>query len=257
MKKKILSLIFAIFMIVPCCFALTACGGGKQSKDALFLDGGSSIQLDQSWRENEIISSLPDWQKMLLQNGYKLNIIEELGFYLESEVPDDLIFNETLTTAYDSLLENSKKKNLVKVYVSEDNIKIGFASEQKIQAPQNCELLFANVWKYAYDVDSDCWVNLKVLNLSNFYTDNVTTMQRMFYTSYNLKTLNLTNFNTSKVTDMRAMFANCWGLTELDLSNFSLEKVEKSDWMLDIGDDSKLSKLILPSNWGTTSSLRV
>lgn len=258
MKKKILSLIFAIFMIVPCCFALTACGGGeKQSKDALFLDGGSWSQLNESLIEGEIVDGLPGWQKLLVQNGYNLSIIKELGFYLESEVPKDLNFNENLTTAYDSLLGNKKKKNLVKVYTSIDDTKIGFASEQKIQAPQNSEMLFANIWKYAVDAKSDCYVDLEVLNLSNFYTDNVTNMCAMFFDCYSLKTLNLKTFNTSNVTNMSMMFVYCWDLTELDLSNFSLENVTNSYLMLDLSNESEISELLLPLNWGNVSSLEI
>ena len=67
--------------------------------------------------------------------------------------------------------------------------------------------------------------NLTSLNLSNFDTSKVTDMYGMFYNMYNLTSLNLSNFDTSKVTDMGAMFAGMLNLTSLNLSNFDTSKV--------------------------------
>ena len=51
--------------------------------------------------------------------------------------------------------------------------------------------------------------SLKELNLSNFYTNNVTDMGNMFRECSSLKELNLSNFNTDNVTDMVFMFDGC------------------------------------------------
>ena len=51
--------------------------------------------------------------------------------------------------------------------------------------------------------------SLKELNLTNFNTDNVTSMWQMFSGCSSLKELNLTNFTTNKVKDMRSMFSEC------------------------------------------------
>ena len=67
--------------------------------------------------------------------------------------------------------------------------------------------------------------NLTSLNLSNFDTSKVTDMYGMFYNMYNLTSLNLSNFDTSKVTDMGVMFAGMLILTSLNLSNFDTSKV--------------------------------
>ena len=40
--------------------------------------------------------------------------------------------------------------------------------------------------------------SIEELNISNFITDNVTNMQKMFYKCILLKKLNLSNFNTTK-----------------------------------------------------------
>ncbi len=62
--------------------------------------------------------------------------------------------------------------------------------------------------------------NLKTLVLTNFKTDTLTSMRRMFYGCSSLTSLDLSSFNTSKVTDMASMFYGCSGLISLNLSNF-------------------------------------
>jgi surface protein len=64
----------------------------------------------------------------------------------------------------------------------------------------------------------DCY-DLISVDLSNIYTDNVTSMKRMFSYCNNLNYLNLGNgFDVSSVTDMSYMFDNCESLKELDLN---------------------------------------
>ena len=63
------------------------------------------------------------------------------------------------------------------------------------------------------------------LDLSNFDTSGVTNMYRMFINCYGLTELNISNFNTSNVTNMSGMFSSCSGLTELNISNFNTSDV--------------------------------
>ena len=65
----------------------------------------------------------------------------------------------------------------------------------------------------------DC-LALSELNLTNFFTDNVTDMSGMFVGCISLQELNLSNFNTNNVKDMSFMFWRCWFLTKLNISNF-------------------------------------
>ena len=51
--------------------------------------------------------------------------------------------------------------------------------------------------------------SLKELNLSNFNTNKVTLMIRMFYGCSSLKELNISNFNTNKVNNIDGMFFGC------------------------------------------------
>ena len=61
------------------------------------------------------------------------------------------------------------------------------------------------------------------IDLSNFYTNNITNMDGMF-ASTKSKLLDLSSFDTSKVTDMKDMFRESWA-TVLDLSNFDTSNV--------------------------------
>ena len=64
--------------------------------------------------------------------------------------------------------------------------------------------------------------SLTSLNLSNFNTTNVKSMNGMFYNYYCLTSLNLSNFNTNNVKSMSCMFYGCSSLTSLNLSNFNI-----------------------------------
>ena len=55
---------------------------------------------------------------------------------------------------------------------------------------------------------SSCYY-LTNINLSNFNTQNVTTMSYMFYDCKSLTNINLSNFNTQNVKDMLFMFSHC------------------------------------------------
>ena len=48
--------------------------------------------------------------------------------------------------------------------------------------------------------------SLTNINLSNFNTNNVTSISYMFSNCSSLTSLNLSNFNTNNVTDMNSMF---------------------------------------------------
>ena len=61
--------------------------------------------------------------------------------------------------------------------------------------------------------------SLKVLNLNNFNTNNVTDMSSMFNGCSSLKELNLNNFNTNNVTNMSYMFSKCTDELKLKLKS--------------------------------------
>ena len=58
----------------------------------------------------------------------------------------------------------------------------------------------------------------------------------MFRNCYSLTQLDVSNFNTSKVTSMNAMFSGCSGLTSLDLSSFNTSKITSTIEMICMED---------------------
>ena len=67
---------------------------------------------------------------------------------------------------------------------------------------------------------------LKIIKgIENLHTDEVTTMNHMFYGCHALTGLNVSGFNTTNVTDMSSMFNGCSALTELDVSKFDATSV--------------------------------
>lgn len=62
-------------------------------------------------------------------------------------------------------------------------------------------------------------------NMKNFDTSNVTMMQGMFENCTSLKTIDVSNFNTSKVITMNSMFSGT-GLTNLDMSQLDMGEIQ-------------------------------
>ena len=94
------------------------------------------------------------------------------------------------------------------------------------------------------------------VNIANFNTANVTTMNSMFM-YLPITSIDLSNFNTSNVTSMSSMFYSCSNLTEIDLSGFdtancksmsnmfygctSLESLDLSEFTTNSSWDQKLN----------------
>ena len=66
---------------------------------------------------------------------------------------------------------------------------------------------------------------LKIIDLNNFDTANVTDMSFMFSKCHKLKEIKgINNLKTSEVTNMSLMFGECFELEYLDLTNFDTSK---------------------------------
>lgn len=81
-------------------------------------------------------------------------------------------------------------------------------------APTTCRYMFY-----------ECTNLKKINNIENLHMENSTSMYYMFYNCKNLETLNVSNFETSKVNTMQCAFAHCESLQSLDLSNFNTQNV--------------------------------
>ena len=100
-----------------------------------------------------------------------------------------------------------------------------------------------------YKMFSDC-KKVKVLDLSNFDTSNVTDMISMFLHCSSLVELNLQGFVTNNVSDMASMFNGCKALKHLDLSGFDTSNVSDMACMFCGCESLSLKELDL-SNFNT------
>ena len=101
------------------------------------------------------------------------------------------------------------------------------------------------------DMDSmfqDC-NNLVNLNIRYFDTSNVTNMYDMFLRCSSLTSLYLSGFDTSNVKNMINMFLGCSSLTSLDLSNFDTSKVTDMTGLF--SGCTNLSKIYFPKKFGS------
>lgn len=93
--------------------------------------------------------------------------------------------------------------------------------------------------------------------LSNFNTSHVADMSYMFYRCSRLEQIgDLSNWNVSKVTNMSSMFSSCYELQQIgDLSNWNVSKVTKMDRMF--ANCKKLISLGNLSNWDVNNVLSI
>ena len=67
--------------------------------------------------------------------------------------------------------------------------------------------------------------NLTFFNMSSFNTENVISMKNLFKSCSSLTSIDFSIINTKNLVDMEGMFDGCSSLISLDLSNFNTEKV--------------------------------
>lgn len=91
---------------------------------------------------------------------------------------------------------------------------------------------------------------LNKINVSNWDTKSVTSMENMFYGCKQLTQLDVSNWDTSSVGSMAGMFHTCIQLTQLDVSKWVTSKVANMGYMF--YSCSQLTRLDL-SNWDTSS----
>ena len=82
------------------------------------------------------------------------------------------------------------------------------------------------------------YLDVEIINVSSFNTENVETMNGMFAYSKATEIKGLENFDTSNVEDMRMMFKNS-NVDKLDLSSFNLSNIKTIIVCSEINDNDK------------------
>ena len=99
----------------------------------------------------------------------------------------------------------------------------------------------------------NCTELATINGISNLNTENVTTMNSMFYLCSSLTELDLTGFNTENVTSTYYMFCSCTALTELDLSAFNTAKLTDARWMFSGCKNLVTIYAATDANWNTAT----
>ena len=167
--------------------------------------GTFDIQLDYSTVTG--LEALDDDTKSTIQSN---TTAEQIIFAYAEEQPE----GAAQTNAAKPMADTTKK-----IWTRLDGTTLYVYSNYTIDLPADSSFFFAER------------STLKTLDLTNFNTSNVTTMEKMFLRCTALKSINLSNFDTSNVTNMFGIFGACSALTELDLSSFNTAKVETLKYM--------------------------
>lgn len=109
---------------------------------------------------------------------------------------------------------DSNGNELYEIYVASNSDKT-----TKVYTPEDASYMF-------YECS-----RLTSLDLSNFDTSQVTSMEYMFSECSRLTSLDVSKFDTSQVTNMGDMFYECSSLTSLDVSKFNTSQVTDMRFM--------------------------
>ena len=77
----------------------------------------------------------------------------------------------------------------------------------------------------------ECKNIIKIFNIENLHTENITNMAEMFCHLEKINTIDISRFDTSKVTSMSRMFDCCCKIDNLDLSGFNTNNVKAMNQM--------------------------
>ena len=151
------------------------------------------------------------------------------------------------TINFEEEFKNEKEIKECKIEINNKNIPFCYFYEFEKEGNYTIKYSFENYITKTNYMFLEC-TSLKYLNLSNFNTQNVTSMRSMFWDCRYLIYLNLSNFNTQNVTTMKSMFEGCSSLKDLNLSSFNTQNVTDMNRMF--LDCSSLTYLNL-SNFNT------
>ena len=144
-------------------------------------------------------------------NIRKLNLNNQITIIGEGNGESIAIIGADIVNPNEVIINDVKQQNIGTNYkLTESKNTIIFSWN----APLNsCRNMFYNM---AY---------IEYVDLSDFDSSQVATMEGMFYGCSNLKSINLKNLNTSSLISMEKMFQSCISLISLDLSNFKTSLV--------------------------------
>ena len=141
--------------------------------------------------------------------------------YRLSSIPDRIIINdiEQENVDYKYNFDSSQTINIVKIIWNNDLTTYHCLFFECLSIVEVDLSNFISSKVTSMNSMFDSWTSLTFVNFSNFVTTRVSNMEYMFY-GCAFTSLDLSFFETSKVYTMSYMFSDCAHLTSLNLSNF-------------------------------------
>ena len=238
--KKSRRIIPTIVIVVSVCVIIAALGYGLVKGVVSDKEIGTKAVRENTWTENVLMSDeVPEW---IVYNGYD-------AFVMGSDIPRKQIrsitFLDTLKDAPPDSWDVSENGDGSVCAWVKNGSELFFGANGGINA-KYCKGLFYGYYNVSEINFNHCFHTdfaanmasmfdycpaLRVLDVSDFNTANVTDMSGMFYDCSSLTSIDLSGFDTSRVTGMSCMFTNCCNITSLDLSSFDTSNVTSMNWM--------------------------
>lgn len=198
---------------------------GNDFEKSADINGDKKTTLTDLVLLNLIQTKIKDIKEYALESANPSNPSDEKSIYVKLYDDGTLAFTTT-----DKLIDG---KNLVKSYGNVYNQEYKEVYNVKIYAPwyeDRKDIITVDIAEIIEPKSTAYWFNglndlVRIDNISNLNTSNVTNMRCMFNGCWDLTSLDLSNFDTSRVTDMNGMFCACNGLTSLNLSKFDTSRV--------------------------------
>lgn len=198
----------------------------------------SNVTSYEQFMDPDVICNGRPWKALFTHNVMKADNVKpaltETGDFISQPVfgtgimrdeVRSITFLDATASAPDDAWDISRDGNgSVLAWVTGENSRydLYIAGEGGVEAPDNCEMLFA------------LYSNVEFIHFGTaFDTSHVTRMTRMFMLCQSMKELDVSSFRTEKVESMVAMFGYCRSLEKLDLSSFDTSNVLNMGYMFD------------------------
>ena len=176
------------------------------------------------------------------------NIIRGLIYINSYDINKDIVlFNTDINNDIDVCINNQK----INVIKESNKWKYNFQKEGNYIL----EIIFKNNITKMKGFFEEC-TNIISLDLSNFDTSNITTIDHMFNKCYKLKEIKgINKFNTNKVNNMSGILQKCNEIEHLDLSNFNTSNITDMSFMFN--ECHKLKEIKGIENFNTSNVLNM
>ena len=215
-----------------------------------------AAQANREIEETNVYIAQTDYIKNKMQEryGYELEKVYKSGRCTKTEFKNN---DKVYVLRYDGTVYNYVRMKPTNVYAKLENEGTLYLRATKKQGYEKINIIdhiiytcrISNVCELsdikkvvieeeiAPKVQSDnkifmnCENMISIENAEKLHTENMTTMNSMFFGCKALNSIELTNLDTDSVNNMSAMFSGCSSLKSIDLSSFGTEKVTNMENM--------------------------